>query len=223
MVTTESPADMLLPSPYLVELQKKFILGLKAFATEEKCNEPWPPRQSSRKYLRKKRSIILTLILTSRPASEFWSRPWLLFFRRLWHLVPETLRIWTYRHIMKLPKDSYLSHILSLPSLGLYAKINRVNEAAALKPLEEEAPDVPAPLLIDTFQPEGSRRGMLVITEVPGEQASHVWYRMKYPEREQFARDLGAILSQIRRIPNQTDRLFTGISMDRHSGAKLHD
>lgn len=108
------------------------------------------------------------------------------------------------------------------PSAGLIAKRDRGNEAAALALLEAEAPDVPAPLLIDTFQDhDGS--SILIMTQVPGVSARTVFYRMTYQERRQLADDLGAALAQIRRIPNRSSHLFTGVSKDRSHGSKIYD
>lgn len=116
----------------------------------------------------------------------------------------------------------YVNQIYESSSVGLIAKRDKGNEAAALALLEAEAPDVPAPLLIDTFE-DGDGNSIAVMTQVPGVQAISVLYRMTYQERRQFADDLGAAIAQIRQISNMSKPLFTGISKIRSQGSKIHD
>lgn len=104
-------------------------------------------------------------------------------------------------------KQIYVEQMYESSSIGLIAKRDRGNEAAALALLEAEAPDVPAPLLIDTFE-DVDGNSIAVITQVPGVQAISVLYRMTYQERRQFADDLGAAIAQIRQISNFSKSLL---------------
>ncbi|KAJ3482341.1 hypothetical protein NLG97_g7595 [Lecanicillium saksenae] len=154
-MNTESPTELHLPSPYLVQLQRTFARALEMFSVEEDCSKPWPEAQTK----------------------KFWNRSWLRFFRRLWHFIPQSLRIWTYKRM--LPPD-------------------------------------------DTFQDEDGSK-IVVMTQVPGVRAMTVFYRMTYQKRRQLADALGAVIGQIRKIPNHSGHRFTGISTDRYQGSKVQD
>ncbi|ATY59976.1 kinase-like domain [Cordyceps militaris] len=197
---TSSPSETPLPSPYLVQLQNTFANALSVFSVEEECAQPWPERQ----------------------APKFWNRSWLLFFRNLWHLVPRFLRTWTYRRMLQSREGGRVVQLYESKSAGLIAKSDRGNEAAALALLEAEAPEVLAPLLIDTFQ-DDEGRSIAVITQLPGVPAKTVFYRMSYEEQRQFADDLGKALAHMRRVPNRSGHLFTGISSLGRNGSKIHD
>lgn len=119
-------------------------------------------------------------------------------------------------------KQFYVEQIYESSSIGLIAKTDKGNEAAALALLEAEAPDVQAPLLIVTYE-DGDGSSIAVITQVPGVQAISVLYRMTYQERRQFADNLGAAIAQIRQTSNFSKSLFTGISKLRNQSSKFYD
>ncbi|EGX94386.1 Protein kinase-like domain [Cordyceps militaris CM01] len=194
---TDSP-ELPLPSPYLLQLQRAFAETLEQFSVEEECLKPWPVRQTA----------------------KFWNRGWLLFFRRLWHFVPRFIRTYVYRMLISSEKGR-LVQIYKSQSAGLIAKIDGGNEAAALALLEREAPGVPAPLLIDTYTDEGN--DVVIMTQVPGQRTLDVLFRMTYQERRQLADDLGKAVAQLRRVPNRSGYLFTGVARNRNQGARICD
>lgn len=82
---------------------------------------------------------------------------------------------------------------------------SRENEGNALLAVERYT-TVPAPLFVDSFQRNG--RTFLVMTRLRGQMLNHVVHRMSYSERKQFACDLRDMITEIRRIPNNTSYLF---------------
>lgn len=103
---------------------------------------------------------------------------------------------------------------------GLYAKNyerSGDNEPVALKLLEEKAPSVPAPLLIDKFEDIDGKK-WLIMTRLPGLRVYDVLYRMTYPERHRLANDLSRVIQQLHRIPNTTPYLFANAS-----GGRIYD
>lgn len=149
--------------------------------------------------------------------SEFWSRRWLLFFRKIWHCVPKAIRVWTYHRLASSERDRKLASLIWCSSIGLLLKHDKANEGAALELLEAEAPDVPVPLVFDRFTADNGRR-YVVLTRMPGIDARQVFYRMSYAERHQFADDVAAALARVRQIPNKTGHMFCG-----PAGGKLYD
>ncbi len=204
------------------QLQRSFANALKQFSVEEECAQPWPERQAPSKSGTAWTASPIRMIYLTGGLLEFWNRSWLLFFRRLWHFVPRCFRIWTYRRMLPPCDQIYVNQICESSSIGLIAKRDKGTEAAALALLEAEAPDVPAPLLIDTFE-DGDGNSIAFMTQVAGVQAISVLYRMTYQERRQFADDLGAAIAQIRQISKKSKPLFTGISKVRSQGSKIYD
>ncbi|KAJ6787640.1 hypothetical protein PWT90_06626 [Aphanocladium album] len=199
-LSTDSPSETPLPSPYLIRLQRAFAEALDHFAIEEECSKPWPPRQTN----------------------KFWNRSWLLLLRRLWHAVPKPARVWIYKKMLPESEQGRVVHIYQSQTAGLFAKRDAGNEAAALAFLEAEAPSVPAPILIDTYKDDAGG-DIAIMTQVPGVQVLSVLYRMTYQERRQLANDLGAVIAQMRLIPNRSGHLFSGVSKTPNQGAKIRD
>lgn len=79
------------------------------------------------------------------------------------------------------------------------------NEPNALK-LVEKYTRVPAPRLVDVGEHDGNT--YVVMTHIPGQSLAHVGHLMSYAERDRFADDLAACVSQLRAIPNNTPYRF---------------
>jgi hypothetical protein len=137
--------------------------------------------------------------------------------RRLWLLLPKFIRTFCYRRLLDLGKSRYpqeMSLAVHRLPLGLYAKRcdrSQHNEPDALRLLEQEAPFIPAPRYIDTFQDEGGN-DWFIMTGLPGLRVLHAFYRMSYAERDRLADDLRIVLDRMHRIPNRTAYLFANVS-----------
>lgn len=80
------------------------------------------------------------------------------------------------------------------------------NEPNALR-LVEQHTSIPAPRLVDSWEHEG--KTYIVMTYLRGQPLNEVFHMMSYAERDRFAKDLGACVAQLRRIPNTTPYLFS--------------
>ncbi|KAH8719688.1 hypothetical protein HC256_000117 [Beauveria bassiana] len=197
---THNPETLPLPHPELLEIQAKLGQALLNFFTEQ---------------------LVKTngAILSESDPSNFWSRPFQLLFRRLWHLVPFFIRAKGYQYLFRSAAMYGSMSVYELP-LGLFAKRcdrSDDNEPAALALLEKYAPDVPAPLLIDKFQDLDNVKWM-ISTKLPGTVTMATIFRMSYPQRREFVRDLAAVIKQINDIPNNTGRLICGAG-----GGRIYD
>ncbi|KAM3557258.1 hypothetical protein ARSEF4850_005156 [Beauveria asiatica] len=197
---THSPETLPLPHPELLEIQSKLGHALLNFFTE--------------KFVKTNGAV-----LSESDPSNFWSRPSQLLFRRLWHLVPFFIRAKGYQYLFRSAAMYGFTSVYELP-LGLFAKRcdrSDDNEPAALALLEKYAPDVPAPLLIDKFQDLDNVKWM-ISTKLPGTVTMATIFRMSYPQRREFVRDLAAVIKQINDIPNNTGRFICGAG-----GGRIYD
>lgn len=152
-----------------------------------------------------------------------------LLARSVLRLLPKFIRTFFYRRLFSIGKSRYpqeLSTVVHRLPLGLYAKTcgrgrtPRDNEPKALQLLEREAPSVPAPRFIDTFQATAADGGeeWFIMTSLSGDRVMDVLYRMSYPELDQLAEDLRSVLGRMRKIQNKTPYLIGNVS-----GGRIHD
>ncbi|KAK4150616.1 kinase-like domain-containing protein [Chaetomidium leptoderma] len=184
---TEDPQQLPLPSPFLFRAHHGLVNALHNFRIEE----------------------------------PFLSPQVQVMCRRLWHLLPKFIRTFCYRRLLDMGKSRYpqeISFVVHRLPLGLYAKRcdrTQDNEPNALRLLEREAPSIPAPRLIDTFQipaTDGGGDDWFIMTGLPGLRVHHVLHRMSYAERDQLADDLRRVLDRMHRIPNRTPYAFANVS-----------
>jgi hypothetical protein len=72
--------------------------------------------------------------------------------------------------------------------------------------MAEKYTTIPAPRIVDVYCNQGAT--YLVMTRLPGKRFMDVFHLMTYDERNRFADDLNACVTQLRRIPNETAYLF---------------
>lgn len=97
--------------------------------------------------------------------------------------------------VQRLPFGLYIKECINAPQ----------NEPNALK-LVEKYTTVPAPRVVDVGQYDG--KTYLILSRLPGQQLGDVTHLMSYDERNTFADDLAACVSQLRKIPNNTPYKF---------------
>ncbi|KFY36097.1 hypothetical protein V494_05322 [Pseudogymnoascus sp. VKM F-4513 (FW-928)] len=190
---TEDPKQIPLPSPFLLKTHNKFANALHQFYVEERIAEGWGSLQSP----------------------SFFSRSTQSIARTIWLLVPKFIRVTCYHYLIQRGKSKYgldSSEAVQQLPFGLYAKCDFVhsNEPSALRLLEREAPSIPAPLLIDTFEQESTK--WFISTRVPGTRVHGLLHRMSYPERDQLAADISHIIAQMHKIPNRTPYRFANVT-----------
>jgi aminoglycoside phosphotransferase (APT) family kinase protein len=146
-----------------------------------------------------------------------------LFARATWLLVPKFLRITCYLYLLNKGESTYghdISEVVQQLPLGLYAKRcdrTQDNEPNALRLLEKNAPSIPAPLLIDSFQ--DADVDWFIMTKLPGVRVHDVLHRMSYSERDQLAADISHVLTQMHnKIRNTTPYQYANVS-----GGPIHD
>ncbi|KAI5787315.1 hypothetical protein EDC01DRAFT_661395 [Geopyxis carbonaria] len=186
---TNDPVRFCPPSDFLLRIHFRFSGSLHLFYIEDLIAQGW-----------------------SRCAPALLSRNAQCVFRKLWLFVPKFARVWCYRGLLKAGRYFYggPEGLAQRVPLGLYLKrclrSDGRNESNALKLVERHTSVRVAPLFIDTFQHNGEL--VIVMTRVRGQQLGKVFHLMSYPERDQFADDLAANISQIRRIQNHSPYMF---------------
>ncbi|CAG8379326.1 unnamed protein product [Penicillium salamii] len=186
IMQTQNP-NLSLPDPFLIRTYFRLAASLHLFHVEESIAEGWPSSQLFSLSTKAQRNL-----------------------RYLWHFVPKVIRLQCFRVLIMIGKrlypPSFTGYMHRLP-FGIYAKeCYRAprNEGEALR-LVEQYTSIPSPLCVDEYQ---ANNPILIMTTVPGQTLDQVYHRLSYPQRAQLSKDLRNILTQLRRIPNQTSHAF---------------
>ena len=134
-------------------------------------------------------------------------------FRSILGIIPARIRLALYKYIMgKYTTDKALPFRLCLKKARPQTM---KNEANALR-MTKKHTTVPAPRLIDSVMQDDT--AFILMTLAWGDRLDWVMYRMTNEERKQLGRDLGACISQLRRIlkpsPDQLANTLGGPAYD---------